>query len=109
MRNTSPPNTNTNTNNTVNIENIEILTGTQAEVKPKLEAYLGSHTHAKIIGYAICSQPKKTQDPETQDTKPEDAQEPAPAKGKKAPAPKAATLVEVEQEIIHSYTLAYVF
>lgn len=105
MRTPSPPINNTNTNNTVNIENIEIITGTQAKVKPKLEAYLDSHPNAKIIGYAICSQIKKP-NPKTPETRPEEPEEPTP-KGKKTAAILSA--VEHEHEIIHSYTLAYVF
>lgn len=125
MRTPSPPTNNTNTNNTVNIENIKIITGTQAKVKPKLEAYLDSHPNAKIIGYAICSQIKKP-NPQTPETRPEEPEEPTAnptPKGKKTAAasagqdaakqlePLAAILsaVEHEHEIIHSYTLAYVF
>jgi hypothetical protein len=99
----------------MNIENLQILTGTPDKVEKKAEAYFAKHTNARILGTALSVHRAPKAVKEEKDAKPA---KPAAKKAAKnaANSPKeddkaaeaeapAAVLVEVEMEDVTTVSI----
>ena len=106
----------------MNIENLQILTGTPDEVEKKAEAYFAKHTNARILGTALSVHraPKAVKEGK-EEAKPAKPAKKAAKNAANAPkeddktaeaeAPAATVLVEVEMEdvVTASITIARVW
>lgn len=109
----------------MNIENLQILTGTPGEVEQKAEAYFAGNPNARILGTALCVHRRPKAAPEEEEAKPEKTRAKKTAKKAAANAPKddekeaeapeaeapLAVLAEVEMEevVTASITVARVW